>query len=838
MKNWLTDYLEENILFFDGAMGTQLQVRGFPVGASPESWNLERPEIVTAIHRDYYEAGSNVVTTNTFGGNRVKLAEFGLEGRLEEINMAAVANAKAGQTGPNQWVAGGMGPTGKFVQPLGEISFDEMYDIYREQALALAKGGADLIIIETSGDIGEMRAAALAAVENTDLPVVASLTFDETQRTFTGTDPLSAAIILERMGITAIGANCSGGPEELLDTAKIFLAATNLPLIIQPNAGLPKLVDGETVFDASPESLADYAGQMVQLGVNIVGACCGSSPDHIRAIVNKVESLDYKVKKRNHKFGLRLASRTQNTEIRADLPPIAVGERINPTGRKALSAEIKEGKMDMVRREAVDQTKAGAKVLDVNMGVPGIDQVETIVTAVNRIQTLVDTPLMLDSTDPAVLEAGLKAYHGKALINSVNGERDSIRDVLPLVQRFGAGVVGLALDDKGLPDSTEDRLDIARTIVTEAAKLGIPAKDIIVDCLVLTVSAQPEAVRQTLDAIPLVKAELGVTTILGVSNVSFGLPERPLINRTFFAQALGQGLDAGIINPLDTNMMVALHASGVLANRDAHAASYIDWASDFDESSLIMASQAQPGAATAKVGDGFAKKRPSAGSSDINEITDIYEQLKQTVITGDKENVAVRIQKGLAGGHSAMDLLNQGLIPGIEDVGEKYSKGIYFLPQLMLAGETMTASFEILEPELKKDGSKKIGKVIMATVKGDIHDIGKNIVCVLLANHGFEVIDLGKNIDTEEIIGRALAEEADIVGLSALMTTTMTKMPELIREVKARSLPFKVIVGGAVVTPNYAKEIEADGYSRDAVAAVELCKKLIGEQKPENRINN
>lgn len=812
MGNWFTEYVKERILIFDGAMGTQLQSKGFPAGESPESWNLSHPEIVTEIHRAYFAAGSHIVTTNTFGGNRIKLEEFGLADRLVEINMAAVQCAKAAISGDQQWVAGSIGPTGKFVAPLGDISFDEMYDIYKQQVLALEKGGVDLLIIETLGDIGEMRAAVMAAVENTKVPVIASLTFNEDRRTFTGTDPVSAAIILERLGISAIGANCSGGPQELLDIAGLFVEHTNLPVIIQPNAGLPKLVNGQTVFDASAEEMAVYAQKMVEIGVNIVGACCGSSPVHIEAIAKAVRTAA--PVSRTNQFGLRVASRTRSLEIAADKPPIAVGERINPTGRKALSAEIRDGKMDMVRREAIDQTEAGAAILDVNMGVPNIDQVEAMQTAINRIQTLVDTPLMLDSTDPAVLEAGLKQYHGKALINSVNGESKSLQEVLPLVKRFGAAVVALALDDDGLPATAQKRVEIAEKIVKEAHSHGIPARDIIVDCLVLTASAQPDAIRETLQAIPVVKERLGVTTILGVSNVSFGLPQRPMINRTFFSMALGAGLDAGIINPLDGHMMLALKTGAVLANRDPHAEKYIDWAQ-----------HVQDGGGDLQVGKGSSRD----SHTDIATIADVFERLKRTVITGDKENVVVRIEQGLQEGHSAIDLLNKGLIPGIEEVGDKFGKGIFFLPQLMLAGETMTTSFHILEPELKKHGNKKIGKVIMATVKGDIHDIGKNIVSVLLANHGFEVIDLGKNVESEQIIQCAIDEQADIIGLSALMTTTMTRMPEVIEAVQSRGLSARVIVGGAVVTPAYAEEIGADGYARDAVEAVNLCKQLVGQ---------
>lgn len=801
MSDWLQERLQKEVLVVDGAMGTMLQNKKLPAGACPEEWNLTRPEVIKEIHLEYCRAGADIITTNTFGATRCKLKDYGLAGQVKEINRAGVwaAREAAVAAGGRSLVAASVGPLGKFVQPLGELSFTEVYEEYLEQCRAVTEAGADLIILETFGDLGEMRAALLAAKTAGTLPVVACFTFDETRRTFTGTDPETAAVVVEGLGASAVGVNCSVGPDKLVPVVQILARSTNLPVLVSPNAGMPQLIDGQTVFRETPAVLAEYADRFVEYGANLLGSCCGSTPAHTAAIAGAVRGRTPKLRRQS--FGLRLASRVKTVTVAAQGYPVPIGERINPTGRKQLAAELRAGSTERVRREALTQTEAGAVLLDVNVGVAGIDQIATMEKVLHAVQTLVDTPLVIDSTDPAVIEKALQSYHGKALINSVNGEEASLAAILPLAKRYGAAILGLTLDEQGIPDTAAKRLAIARKIVRRAEELGIPRRDVIMDCLVLTVSAQPAGVAETLQAIKLVKAELGITTSLGVSNVSFGLPNRPVINHAFFAMALGAGLDAAIMNVLDEGMMEALRAAAVLTNRDVRAERYIDL------------EQARTGVTVVK--------KAAATSRTPMEI------LYDAVLTGDKDNILGYLETALQAGQDGVKILNQALIPAIEEVGRRYGAGIYFLPQLMMAGETMTVAFDRLRPELAKQAQQYLGTIVMATVQGDIHDIGKNIVAVLLANHGFKVIDLGKNVPNREIIDAALREQADLIGLSALMTTTMVHMEDLIKEVKARALPFKIMVGGAAVTRQYAQEVGAHGYAEDAVAAVETAKALI-----------
>ncbi len=812
---FFSDILKSKILVFDGAMGTQLQEKGLPAGECPELWNLTEPNKIREIHENYLQSGADIITTNTFGATAIRLEEYGLEDKVEIINKAAVEIAKeAVQNAGHGYVAVSIGPTGRLIEPIGDLPFDDAYQLFKEQVVVATNAGADLFIIETMGDLGEMRAALLAVKENSPLPVIASMTFQEDGRTFTGTDPLTAATVLEGLGADIIGVNCSVGPKDLMEVVKELVKSTNLPLLVQPNAGLPKLVKGKTVYDGNPEEMAQYANQFVELGANLVGSCCGTTPAYTKAIATIVTGMTplWRV----IDFGLRVTSRTKTTIIHPTKLPIMIGERINPTGRKAFSQELKEGRMDRIRREAIMQQEAGAEILDVNVGVPSIDEKAAMLKATQSIQAIVNTPLMIDSTNPEVVEAALKLYHGKALVNSVNGEEESLQTILPIVKRYGAAVVGLTLDEKGIPKTAEERLTIATKIVTTAQQFGISRDNIIIDCLVLTASAQPEGIAETLKAIQLVKKELGVTTILGVSNVSFGLPDRPSINASFLSMALGAGLDAGIINPLDEKIQQTFKIGAVLTNRDKKAENYLAYA-------------------TQNANDGDNGKSNTNGKPSKKDETpkDIYDALYQLVLKGDKENVNSWIEKGLQEGKDPMELLNKGLIPGIEEVGRLFATGTYFLPQLIAAGETMSTSFTILKPELEKKATKQIGTIVMATVKGDIHDIGKKIVSVLLANHGFKVIDLGKNVPNDEIIGRAIEEKADIIGLSALMTTTMVRMPEIIKEVKERGLPIKVMVGGAAVNEQYAKEIGADGYAKDAVEAVSVAKELVEGSRGE-----
>ncbi|GAB6180444.1 homocysteine S-methyltransferase family protein [Desulfotomaculum defluvii] len=796
--------VKKEILIIDGAMGTLLQQRGLPGGWCPEEWNLSHPEAIKEIHKLYLEAGADIITTNTFGAIGLKLADYNLADKVKDINHRSVTLAKevAGQYGA--MVAGSVGPLGKFLQPLGTMTFDQAYEQFYEQCVAMVEAGVDLILFETFGDIGEMRAALIAAADAGNVPVVASFTFDETGRTFTGTDPETAAVVAERLGVAAIGVNCSVGPSQLEDVVKKLTESTNLPILVSPNAGMPEIIDGNTVFRETAETMAQYAQRFVTYGASILGGCCGTTPDHIKEISRQVKHMELKT--RYKKFGLRVASRVKTVTIDPQGIPVAIGERLNPTGKKALQAEIREGKTEITRRDALSQVQAGAEILDVNVGVGGVDQTSAMERALQAIQVLVEAPLCIDSTDPKVIEHALKLYHGKALINSVNGEENSIETILPLAKRYGAALIGLTLDDQGIPPTAQGRLEVARKLVERIEAVGIPRQDLMLDCLVLTVSAQPEGVPETLEAIKQVRKELGVTTSLGVSNVSFGLPNRGLINTAFFAMALNAGLDAAILNPQDQRMMETLRASAVLMGRDVRAEKYI--------------AIEQQAANTGQV----EKPRQQLATTPL-------EVLHQAVLSGDKDNVVSYINEALATGLSPMELLDKALVPGIEEVGRRYGAGIYFLPQLMMAGETMTKSFERLRPELAKGPSKKAGTVVLATVKGDIHDIGKNIVSVMLSNHGFEVIDLGKNVPNEEIIRVAVEQSADIIGLSALMTTTMVHMPELIKLVKEQGLNCKVMVGGAAVTEQYAQEIGADGYAVDAVEAVQVAKSLVSKLK-------
>lgn len=790
--------VNKEVLVVDGAMGTMLQQRGLPSGWCPEEWNVSHPEVIREVHTIYLQAGADIITTNTFGAIRTKLADYGFEDRVRDFNIAAVTQARKAAEPYGAMVAGSIGPLGKFLHPLGSLTFEEAYEQFYEQCCCLAEAGVDLILFETFGDIGEMRAALIAASDAGSVPVVASFTFDESGRTFTGTNPETAAVVAERLGVAAIGVNCSVGPRQLEGVVQELARSTTLPVLVSPNAGMPEIVDGKTVFRETPATMGDFAVKFVKYGASLLGGCCGTTPEHIAAIRRNIKEM--KPISRTRPFGLRVASRVKTVTINPLGPPVAIGERLNPTGKKALQAEIKEGKTEITRRDALAQVQSGASILDVNVGVGGVDQVAAMDRAVNAVQVLVEAPLCIDSTDPEVIEHALKTYHGKAIINSVNGEEKSMAAVLPLAKRYGAALIALTLDEQGIPPTAEGRLAVARKILERTEATGIPREDLMVDCLVLTVSAQPEGVHQTLQAISMVKKELGLTTSLGVSNVSFGLPSRVLINSAFFAMALGAGLDAAILNPQEQRMMETLRASAVLTGRDVRAEEFIKQEQKVERSDIAS--------------------KPDENATPL-------EVLFNAVLSGDKDNINNYIDKAMEQGMSPLEILNKALIPGIEEVGKLYGEGKFFLPQLMMAGETMTRSFQRLKPELAKNPVKKTGTVVLATVKGDIHDIGKNIVSVMLSNHGFEVIDLGKNVDNEEIIKCARQNGAEIIGLSALMTTTMIHMPELITSVRNLGLQCKVLVGGAAVTEQYAKEIGADGYAEDAVQAVRIAKELI-----------
>lgn len=791
-------FLKSHAVIFDGATGTMLQRLGLKPGGCPDELNLTRPDLVKKVHLAYKNAGSHVVTTNTFGANRIKLAEYGLEKRLNEINIASVKNAKAA-IGKNLFVAGGIGPTGRFVKPVGDMDFNEAVSVFSEQAKALKKGGADLVIIETMMDIKEMKAAIIGAKE-TGLPIAATMTFDLSMRTILGTSPKAFAIIADSLGADCVGANCSLGIEGIYKALAEMSLVTGLPLIAQPNAGIPVLKGDETIFPATPEEMTEYVPKLVSIGVRILGGCCGTTSEHIEKMGKAFLAMKRESGKPKKSFS-SLSSRTAHVLFGNGLPPVTIGERINPTGRKIFASEIKEGKNLIIRQEAKEQTESGAHILDVNVGVPGIDEAAAMTRAVFIVNENTPCPIVIDSADPAVIEAGLMACDGKPLINSVSGEEKKLRTILPLAKKYGAAVLGLALDDDGIPATAEGRLKVARKILARAKKIGIKKEDVYIDCLAMTVSAEPKGALETLKAIRLVKEELGLTTALGVSNISFGLPSRETVNSSFLSMAMAAGLDCAIMNTKNRPMMDAFHASSVLLGLDAKADRYIK---RFETRSPSFEKPVET-------------KKPES----------LEEKLSHAVISGDEENIVSLVEEAIKEGWGPLKIGNQGLIPGLDEVGRLFACNKYFLPQVILSADTVKKAFTRLKKEFHGQTGPSLGKVIMATVEGDIHDIGKNIVSTLLENHGFEVIDLGKNVSAKKIVEEAIKTKADIVGLSALMTTTVMEMDNVIKRLKQAGVNVKTIVGGAVVTPEFAKKIGADEYGGDATAAVERIKRLM-----------
>jgi 5-methyltetrahydrofolate--homocysteine methyltransferase len=795
--------IDKRVLVLDGAMGTMLQARGLKPGQSPEELNLTMPEVVAAVHKEYVTAGADIIVTNTFGGSREKLAHYGLEGRLQEINAAAVAIARKA-AGDGVYVAASIGPTGRFVEPVGDLSFDSMAAIFREQAEALVEAGADLITLETFLDIKEIRAAIIAIREvSASIPVIAMLTFDNNGRSVLGTSPEAAAITLESVGADIVGSNCGLGVEGIYEILAAMRRVTNLPLISQANAGLPQLLDGKTVFPGTPAEMVAYHERMLALGVRIIGGCCGTTPAHIAAMKQGLEGLNRPFARPDDNKGVTyLSSRCGYVALGEGCRTAIIGERINPTGKKGFAAELREGKIAYIRKEAVEQVAAGATLLDINVGTPGIDEAAAMERAVFCVTGAVQVPLVLDSSSPEALERGLKSADGKVLVNSVSGEEKSLIRVLPLVRKYGAAVIGLALDETGIPPTAEGRLQVAEKIKAGAVAAGISPNNLLIDSLTLTVSAEQKRALESLRAIKLVKDNLGLNTVLGVSNISFGLPARPLISSAFFTMAIAAGLDAAIINPKEEPMMAAFRSSMVLLGRDDNAADYIDAYRNAANTTHMPADV------------------PAAPD-------DIRGRLAAAVIAGDAEGVTALVESALAEGFSPMMVSSEGLLPGLEEVGRRFEKNLFFLPQVMRSAETMQRAFARLKEELHGAGMQSAGRIMMATVEGDIHDIGKNIVCTLLENHGFEVIDLGKNVAAGKIVAEAERLKVDAVGLSALMTTTMAEMETVLEKLKEAGVKTFTMVGGAVVTQEYADSIGADLYAKDAMEAVAKIKALL-----------
>ncbi len=789
----------ERILVLDGAMGTMLQERGLEAGGCPEEMNLAAPQTVADVHREYAKAGADILVTNTFGGNRVKLAHYGLESKVREVSTRAVEIARKA-AGGEAFVAAAIGPTGRFLEPVGDAAFDEMVDIFGEQVRAFASAGADLITCETFLDIRELRAAVVACREFADLPVIAQMTFDEGGRSVLGSSPEAAAVTLDALGVDIIGSNCGLGPEGIFALLEKMRSVTSLPLISQANAGLPELREGQTVFPGTPEDMTAFHDRMIALGVRVIGGCCGTTPAHIGAIRAALEG-----KKLAWTPPARrcfLSSRTNVVPLGPDAPCAVIGERINPTGKKIYTAELREGKTAYIRREAQEQTAAGAMLLDVNCGAPGVDEPAALERAVFAVSGVSGAPLVLDSSDPAALERALKAVDGKVLINSVSGEDKSLNAVLPLARKYGAAVIGLSLDEGGIPETAEGRLGVARKIRDAAVAAGLSAHDVVIDGLVLTVSAEQKRAMETLRTLRLVRSELGLATVLGVSNISYGLPRRTVLSSVFFAMALEAGLGAAIINPKEERMMDAYRSAMVLLGRDVRSEAYIAHYGELAPESPSMPASAQGPAA-------------------------IRDRLAAAIIEGDVEGVGTLVDEGFAEGLTALQVSNEGLLPGLEEVGRRFGKNQIFLPQVMRSAEAMHAAFDLIKERMPDEKGESRGRILMATVEGDIHDIGKNIVCTLLENHGFEVIDLGKNVPAERILEQAREHQVDAVGLSALMTTTLAAMEKTLVRLRASGIKVFTMVGGAVVTQEYAESIGADLYGRDAMEAVEKIKRLL-----------
>lgn len=807
--------LQNRILFCDGGMGSLLQEAGLKPGELPGTWNITHPEELVKIHKAYLEAGADIVTTNTFGVDRLKYNE-NTEFQLEPVIRAAVTNAKEAirQSGKQAWIGLDMGPTGKLLKPMGDLAFEDCCAIYREVVEIGADAGADFVLIETMSDSYETKAAVLAAKEGCNLPVFVTVTFDERGKLLTGGSPASIVAMLEGLGVDVLGMNCGLGPVQMKEILKDILEVSSIPVMINPNAGLPRSENGKTVYDIDAAHFAKTEEEIVDMGARIVGGCCGTTPEHIRMVAERCRNKKpVPVTKKNRTV---VSSFCQAVEIGKN--PVIIGERINPTGKSKFKQALRDHNLQYILQEGVTQQDHGAHVLDVNVGLPEIDEPSMLEEVVRELQSIIDLPLQLDTTDPVAMERAMRVYNGKPLINSVNGKEESMRTVFPLVQKYGGVVVALALDEGGIPETAEGRIQVAKKIYKTAAEYGIGPEDIIIDALCLTVSSDSQGAITTLETLRRVRDELYGKTILGVSNISFGLPQREIINAAFFTMAMQNGLSAAIINPNSEAMMRAYYSFRALMNLDPQCSEYIS----------VYSGQVASLGQSAVTGNGGSASGSAAGAAGSQGTSDLH----ASIVKGLKDQ-AVQAARELLETQDALDVINSQIIPALDVVGKGFEKGTMFLPQLLMSAEAAKGAFEVIKEKMDASGQKqeKKGTIILATVKGDIHDIGKNIVKVLLENYSYDVLDLGKDVPPETIVETAVEQHIELVGLSALMTTTVPSMEETIVQLRKAAPWAKVMVGGAVLTQEYADTMGADQYCRDAMASVNYAEQVFGLTK-------
>ena len=808
------ELVKKDPVLLDGATGTNLQKAGMPVGVCPEQWILENSEVLIDLQKRYVEAGTDILFAPTFTASRIKLKEYGLEDHLEEMNRKLVALSKEAAKGTNALVAGDLTMTGEQLYPLGDLMFEDLVDVYKEQAKIIAEAGADLFVVETMMSLQECRAAVLAIREVCDLPVMVSLTYNEDGRTLYGTDPVTAVVVMQSLGADAVGMNCSTGPEAMLEPIAKMAEYAAIPLLAKPNAGMPELIDGQTVFNVELEEFAEVGKKLVEEGAAIIGGCCGTTPEHIRALKEAVKGIPVKAPLQTKRR--MLTSERKSVEITLDGRFMVIGERINPTGKKKLQAELKEGSLNLVRTMALEQEENGASILDINMGMNGIDEKEMMLRTIYEVTSTVDCPLCIDSSHVDIIEAALRIYPGRALINSISLEKEKFEKLLPIAKKYGAMFILLPLSDEGLPKDSAEKHGIIRTIMDEAVRIGMAKEDIIVDGLVATIGANPNAALECFETFSYCKNELELPTACGLSNISFGLPERTYVNTAFLTMAIANGLTMAIANPSQELLMNAAFASDMLLNKKESDIRYIERMNFLSEKyagmERVMVQKTPAGTSAA----GGETRKESTGSG-----------VFQAVLKGNKEHVLEEVKKMLDGGAKPDEIINEHLIAAINEVGELFDKKKYFLPQLISSANTMKLAIEYLEPMLERSNTEAMATIVVATVEGDIHDIGKNLVVLMLKNYGYHVIDLGKDVPADVIVDTAMNEGAKVIGLSALMTTTMMRMKDVVELAKEKGCTAKIVIGGAAITESFSDEIGADGYSKDAAECVKLVERLL-----------